>query len=117
MKIIIWIERNIGEIFSVEKSTLKKKFSSSLNVTIEQNALLYPRFFFESLKNMDKNSSIYIFGPDIQKYKYQTFLQEHYPLIARKIRHLGSLDYFNETKILEQIEIKTVANFAKTKVN
>lgn len=103
---VIWIDREHARIFHFSEENMERKRirgghkehhshrRDNLDHEREEKSL-----FAEAKDELSASDRVLIVGPSMAKHHFQTFLVEHYPVIAKKIVGLETVDHPSDGQI------------------
>lgn len=103
---VIWIDREHAQIFHFSDISMERRKIRSSHHDHHTHARdnfdheRQERSFFQEAKDeLAASSHIVLVGPGVAKHHFQTYLIEHYPVVARKIIGLETVDHPTDGQI------------------
>lgn len=106
----VWIDRTHAKIFQCSRDKIDQKMLSfnsqrpgPLHLDNEDLAHREKTLFPAVVEALSTGSQILIMGPGVMKHHFQNYLNEHYPLLSKRVVGCETADYPTDPQISAQI--------------
>ena len=103
---VIWIDREHAKLFQFSEEKMERKNLEAQHVDHHTHRVdgidvqqREKAFYSQLLEHLTDATRILILGPGVAKHHFQTYLMEHFPLVAKKIAGCETVDHPTDSQI------------------
>src|SRR5689334_9759493 len=106
---LIWIDRSSAKVFQVSPEKMERKILKSHYHDHHTHRLdsrdfeqMEKKPFQEAAEILSQEGQILILGPGVVKHHFLNYLNEHYPVLSKKVVGCESVDHPTDSQIAAQ---------------
>ena len=106
---IVWMDRENAKVFHFSREKMERKTLKSHSHDHHTHRMdnrdaerMEKKLFQEVAEELSSNSQILILGPGVAKHHFQNYLNEHHPILAKKVVACETVDHPSDSQIAAQ---------------
>jgi stalled ribosome rescue protein Dom34 len=106
---VVWIDRENAKVFEFSREKMERKTLKSHSpdhhthrMDNKDSERIEKKLFLEVAEELSSDSQILILGPGVVKHHFQNYLNEHHPILSKRVVACETVDHPTDPQIAAQ---------------